>query len=153
MKALVDLNPDNKRYHSHLVGMLTTCPFQELQQPELAIESAKKVIEIGDDYGWIWGELALAQILAHQFDDAKASLDTAREKVGPNAELAAIELLDLIEAMLRVELGETDEARKLFERATQVIDTTTNRRWFTPQYRIAKERLQLRLKAEIKQSN
>lgn len=118
--------------------MLVYCPDLELRDARRAIQEAQRAIELNSTEGEL-GELAFAQSLAGQQDEALKSLAKAREQSAHEARL------DLAEAYIRLERGEIEEARRLHAKGTAVIDGTTNRTWYTFQFRRLRAEFERRL--------
>jgi tetratricopeptide (TPR) repeat protein len=144
MKRLVEKFPAEKRYHVHLLGLLLDCPIPELRDPERALAEANRVLEIDGQAGDI-ASYARAQFQAGRLEEAMTTLAKARMKAPPNAELCTIELLDLFEALIRYQQGDTETAQRLYQNSISTIDKTTNRRWYTAQYRIIREENDVRM--------
>lgn len=147
MKSLVERFPDEKRYHTHLLGMLIFCPIPELREPELAVQEGLRTFEQGDETGE-WAGLAHAQFLAGHLDDALATIKAARATLTPDPISCRIELLDFHEGIVRLQLGQTAEAQRLYKQALMAIDSTTNRWWYTPQLRFLRAEFDARMGIE-----
>lgn len=127
-KRIVERYPDEKRHHTHLLGLLIYCPDHEMREPQRAIQEARSVLAVDNNCAE-WGELAFAQLQAGLLDEAEQNLKIAREKFPTEPRL------DMLEASIRLERNDLEEARRLFKRATDVIDQTANRVWPSHFYR------------------
>jgi tetratricopeptide (TPR) repeat protein len=128
MKSLVERFPKERRYRSHLLGMLLYCPDVELREPLRAVTEAQQSLANGEGAGQ-WSELAYAQTLAGQHTEALQTFEKARG--GPSIEPK----IELVEAIIRWNLGQKEEAQRLYKRSIQVIDQSANKFWYSLQYR------------------
>lgn len=137
-KTIADRFPKEKRHHTHLLGMLLYCPDPEVRDAQRAVHEAQAATELNTADGE-WGELAYALSRNGQQVEALQALEKARAKT-PNEPR-----LDLVEAFIRLEQREFDEARRLYAKGTEVLDRTPNRFWYTLQMRAVRREFERRL--------
>lgn len=128
MKTLIERFPNERRYRSHLLGMLIYCPVAALREPQRAVVEARRSIELNEADAE-WAELAYAQTLAGQHAEALQSIEKARTRPMKEPKLQQVE------SIVRLNLGQHEEAQRLYKQMAQTIDQTPNKAWYTPQYR------------------
>ncbi|MDB5335374.1 MAG: pknB 31 [Planctomycetaceae bacterium] len=138
-QSLIDQYPKEKRLRTHLAGLLVFCPIPELRNPRRAVEAVQRSMELSFVEG-DWSDLAFAQFRAGSLTDALKSLMTARQLTPGDAKL------DFTEAFIRLEMKEVAEARRLYELVQDVMDKTTNRYWYSLQFRFLRAEFEAKLK-------
>jgi serine/threonine protein kinase len=139
IKTATELKPEELRYHVHFVGMLNNCPDVTLMEPELAIAEAQRTMELGGDES-DRASLALAQTRAGRHDEALATMEICRKAV-PSAH----PFFDMPEAVIRLNLGQNDQALLLYRRAMKSVEQGPNRYWYTAEYRLFRKEFDRRL--------
>ena len=100
-----------------LAWMLATHPKPAWRDGELAVELAKKAVELVPDNGMIWNTLGVAQYRAGDWKAAIAALDKSMElrNGGDSNDWFFL-------AMTRWQLGDKDEARKWYDKAVEWME-------------------------------
>ncbi len=136
-RAVSERFPDERRHHIHVVGMSIYCPDVELREPQRAIEEERRILELGGT-GADRAELAYAQAQAGLYEDALQSILKAKESESEPR-------MDLTEAIIRLNLNQTEEAQRLYKRGIDAIDQTRNKIWYSPQYRFMRTEFDARM--------
>jgi tetratricopeptide (TPR) repeat protein len=103
---------------NRIARLLANCPEVKLRDPKLAVERARKAVEMAPKDGRYWTTLGMAYYRAGDWNSAVAALDKAVElRLGGDA----ADWLFL--AMAHQKLGKGDEARQAYHRAMRWLET------------------------------
>ncbi len=110
---LLTIQPDSPSPCNDLAWLLATCPEVNLRDPTRAIELARKAIELAPNNCSHWNTLGVAQYRVADWTTAIQSL-TRSEELAPDQFTSFNEFFL---AMAHSQLGETDAARRCYDRA------------------------------------
>ena len=99
---------------NNLAWLLCTSEDRELRNPQLAVELAKKAVEIAPQEGNYWNTLGVAWLEAGDFEEARTALEKSmslREGGGPHDWLFL--------AQVEWKVDHPNEARRWFERSEE----------------------------------
>ena len=116
-RKAIELDPKDALPHSFLAWLLATCSDLKVRDPQRAVESAKKAVELAPKDCNCWGTLGTAQYRAGNWKAAVQALDKSRElrQGGDSFDWFFL-------AMTHWQLGSMDEARKWYEKAVEWMD-------------------------------
>jgi serine/threonine protein kinase/tetratricopeptide (TPR) repeat protein len=116
-RKTIDLEPKFAPAHNNLAWLLATCSALNLRDPERAVESAKKAVELAPTHGNYWNTLGAAHYRAGQWKPAVQALNKSMDlqKGGDSSDWFFL-------AMAHWRLGEEDQARRWYDRAVQWMD-------------------------------
>jgi tetratricopeptide (TPR) repeat protein len=114
-RKAVALRPDRALFNNDLAWMLVTAPEPGSHNPREAVRLATRATELDPPAANVWNTLGVARYRAGNYRDAIQALDKAEElgrgrEFGFNATFLA---------MARWQLGEREEARRLYDRAVE----------------------------------
>jgi tetratricopeptide (TPR) repeat protein len=122
LQTALKLAPANADVHNLLAWQLANCPEAKLRDPVRAIELSKKAIALEPKEGSFWNTLGVAHYRAGEEKAAIAALNKSMKlRNGGDA----FDYLFL--AMAHQNLGESDEARKWYDRATEWLEKNGER--------------------------
>jgi tetratricopeptide (TPR) repeat protein/serine/threonine protein kinase len=113
----IRLKKDNALAHNSLAWLLATCPDAKFRDPPLAVQLAKKAIELQPKDGGSWNTLGVAHYRARDWKASIAALEKSMElRKGGDA----FDWFFL--AMAHWQLGHKDEARQWYDRAVEWME-------------------------------
>jgi superkiller protein 3 len=113
----IEIDPKYARAYHGLAWLLATCPDAKLRDQKLAVELAKKAVELAPKAGSFWTTLGVANYRAGNWKGAVAALDKSMGlRQGGNGN----DWFFL--AMAHWQMGNKEEARKRYCQAVQWMD-------------------------------
>jgi hypothetical protein len=119
-KRAVEVSPENSTYHNGLAWLLATCPNSVYRESALAVEHARKAVELEPDAPEFWNTLGVAYYRIGEWQQAIDMLSKA-EQLQPETHFG---YNAFFLAMAHWQLGEKDTARQLFEQAARWQSST-----------------------------
>lgn len=98
---------------NNLAWMLATCEEVELREPEQALTSAKKAVELAGDEGTYWNTLGAAYFRVQDWDEATKALGRSMELRGNEGDSYDWFFL----AMIHASKNQKEEGRRWYDRA------------------------------------
>lgn len=111
-EAAIQLNPDDPSLLNNLAWMLATTLDSDLQDPERAVELARKATELSPDHPPPWNTLGVAQYRVGKFD---ASITTLRKSMEFTHGGNAWDWFFL--SMAHARLGDLEQAKQRYDQA------------------------------------
>jgi serine/threonine protein kinase/tetratricopeptide (TPR) repeat protein len=115
-KDAIRLRPDDLRFHLDLARLLTTCPEPQLRDPPRALAAARKAVELAPNSEPAGQVLGWAQYRAGNWKASIEALEKGNNSQRPSGGDAR---QWFFLAMAHGQLGETEEARKWYDKACQ----------------------------------
>jgi len=112
------LDPETAWLHSDRAWALVVCPDPKLRNPQQAVRSAMKALELEPDHAGIWNTLGVAQYLAGQWEAAIESL----HKSDSLEEYKGSAFNGFFLAMAYWQIGNRDEARTWYDKSVTWMD-------------------------------
>jgi tetratricopeptide (TPR) repeat protein len=112
-REAIRLQPDDVGFHNALAWLLVICADPQFRDPQQAVASAKKAVQLAPQDGNLWNTLGVALYRAGQFAEAITALE--RSFRAQTAQNDACDLFFL--AMCHHRLGDVAKARECRERA------------------------------------
>jgi serine/threonine protein kinase/tetratricopeptide (TPR) repeat protein len=121
IRAAIAARPNDALLHNNLGWKLATTADSRFRDPGLAVELAKRAVELDPQEGMYWNTLGAAQFRAGNGKGAKAALEKsmALRKGGDGYDWFFL-------AMASWQLGLRDEARAWYDQAVHWINTSKN---------------------------
>jgi serine/threonine-protein kinase len=116
-RTAIELHPDDATGCNNLSWLLATCPDSKFRDPRLAVQLAKRAVELTPMDGTHWNTLGVAHYRAGSWRDAIAALEKSMLfRKGGNA----FDWFFL--AMTHWQLGDMQQARKWYDKAALRMD-------------------------------
>jgi tetratricopeptide (TPR) repeat protein len=113
----INVNPDDAVAHNDLAWLLVTCPDTAFRDSKRAVELAKKAVALAPMSGNLWNTFGVAQYRVGNSGEAIVALQKSMDlRSGGDS----IDWLFL--AMAHWKLGNDDEARKWYDKASEWMD-------------------------------
>jgi tetratricopeptide (TPR) repeat protein len=112
-RKVIELNPKNAKAHNDAAWFLATGADPKFRDPKLAVELARKAVELAPRQGMFWNTLGVAHYRVGKWKDGIAALKKSDELI--KGEMFSFNAFFL--AMAHWRLDEKDEARKWYDQA------------------------------------
>jgi tetratricopeptide (TPR) repeat protein len=114
---VIELEPNSPISHNALAWILANRPEVNLRNPKRAVELAKKAVQLVPKNRIFWQTLGYAEYRAGNWKSAITALEKVKELGSPGDSLEWFPL-----AMAHWKLGDKDQARALYDKASEWMD-------------------------------